>query len=81
MSFVEAIARKRDGASLHRQDVRAFVEGATRNDLPVEQLAAMLMAMGPLLEGISEIEVPDAKIKIHQENFFSLFRKQHTKVC
>jgi len=29
--------------------------------------AAMLMAMGPLLEGISEIEVPDAKIKIHQD--------------
>lgn len=28
---------------------------------------AMLMDMGPLLEGISEIEVPDAKIKIHQD--------------
>ena len=28
---------------------------------------AMIMEMGPLLEGISEIEVPDAKIKIHQD--------------
>ena len=29
--------------------------------------AAMLMDMGPLLEAISEIEVPEAKIKIHQD--------------
>jgi hypothetical protein len=27
----------------------------------------MLMDMGPLLVGISEIEVPEAKIKIHQD--------------
>lgn len=27
----------------------------------------MLMTMGGLLEGISEIEVPEAKIKIHQD--------------
>lgn len=45
MSFVEAIARKRDGGSLEREDVRAFVEGATDCGLPVEQLAAMLMAI------------------------------------
>jgi pyrimidine-nucleoside phosphorylase len=45
MSFVEAIARKRDGGSLERDDVRAFVEGATDDGLPVEQLAAMLMAI------------------------------------
>ncbi len=45
MSFVEAIARKRDGEGLERDDVRAFVEGATRQNLPVEQLAAMLMAI------------------------------------
>jgi pyrimidine-nucleoside phosphorylase len=51
-SFVEAIARKRDGEGLEREDVRSFVEGATGGDLPIEQLAAMLMAiccrgMGP----------------------------------
>lgn len=45
MSFVEAIARKREGRSLEREDVRAFVRGATRQDLPAEQLAAMLMAI------------------------------------
>lgn len=45
MSFVEAIARKRDGEPLLRDDVRAFVRGATDGDLPVEQLAAMLMAI------------------------------------
>jgi pyrimidine-nucleoside phosphorylase len=45
MSFVEAIARKRDGGRLERDDVRDFVEGATRHNLPVEQLAAMLMAI------------------------------------
>jgi len=27
----------------------------------------MIMELGPLLQGISEIEVPDAKIKIHQD--------------
>jgi pyrimidine-nucleoside phosphorylase len=45
VSFVEAIARKRSGRSLERDDVRAFVRGATGEDLPVEQLAAMLMAI------------------------------------
>lgn len=45
MSFVEAIARKRLGRTLERDDVRTFVRGATDHDLPVEQLAAMLMAI------------------------------------
>ncbi|HSL19145.1 MAG TPA: thymidine phosphorylase [Methylomirabilota bacterium] len=45
MSFVEAIARKRDGLPLDRDDVRAFVAGATSGELPPEQLAAMLMAI------------------------------------
>jgi pyrimidine-nucleoside phosphorylase len=45
VSFVEAIARKRDGEALDRDDVRAFVEGASRQDIPAEQLAAMLMAI------------------------------------
>jgi len=45
VSFVEAIARKRNGQNLERDDVRRFVEGATHRSLPVEQLAAMLMAI------------------------------------
>jgi len=45
MSFVEAITRKREGRPLEREDIRTFVRGATEHDLPVEQLAAMLMAI------------------------------------
>ncbi len=52
MSFVEAIAEKRDGGALAREQVAAFVRGASDGSLPPEQLAAMLMAiccngMGP----------------------------------
>jgi len=45
VSFVEAIARKRDGRKLDRHQVSAFVRGAAREELPPEQLAAMLMAI------------------------------------
>jgi len=52
MSFVEAIAAKRDGEKLDREQIAAFVRGASDASLPPEQLAAMLMAiccrgMGP----------------------------------
>jgi len=52
MSFVEVIARKRDGGSLGRDEVRELVRGACDGDLPREQIAALLMAvcwrgMGP----------------------------------
>jgi pyrimidine-nucleoside phosphorylase len=45
VSFVEAIAAKRDGETLDREQVRAFVRGAGDGSLPPEQLAAMLMAI------------------------------------
>ncbi len=45
MSFVEAVAAKRDGEELSRDQVEAFVRGATDGSLPREQLAAMLMAI------------------------------------
>jgi pyrimidine-nucleoside phosphorylase len=45
VSFVEAIARKRDGGVLSREQVAAFVRGASDRSLPPEQLAAMLMAI------------------------------------
>jgi pyrimidine-nucleoside phosphorylase len=45
MSFVEAIAAKRDGKVLDRDQLRAFVRGAGDGSLPREQLAAMLMAI------------------------------------
>ncbi len=45
MSFVEAIAAKRDGEILAREQIAAFVRGASDASLPPEQLAAMLMAI------------------------------------
>lgn len=45
MSFVEAIARKRDGLELEPDHIQQFVQGAAENSLPAEQLAAMLMAI------------------------------------
>jgi len=45
MSFVEAIAAKRDGKALDRGQIRAFVRGAVDDSVPREQLAAMLMAI------------------------------------
>jgi len=52
MSFVEAIAAKRDGETLDREQIATFVRGASDASLSPEQLAAMLMAiccrgMGP----------------------------------
>lgn len=45
MSFVEAIAEKRDGGALTHDQVASFVRGASDGSLPSEQLAAMLMAI------------------------------------
>jgi pyrimidine-nucleoside phosphorylase len=45
MTFVEAIAAKRDSKKLDREQIAAFVRGASDGTLPVEQLAAMLMAI------------------------------------
>jgi pyrimidine-nucleoside phosphorylase len=45
MTFVEAIAAKRDSKALDREQIAAFVRGASNGTLPMEQLAAMLMAI------------------------------------
>ncbi len=45
MSFVEVIARKRDGRTLDSEEIAAFVRGASSGTLPPEQLAAFLMAV------------------------------------
>ena len=45
MNFVEAIARKRDGGELSREEIAAFVQGASDGRVGDEQLAAMLMAL------------------------------------
>lgn len=44
-SFVEIIAKKRDGGELSRQEVARFVRGASNGSVGDEQLAAMLMAL------------------------------------
>lgn len=54
MSFVEVIARKRDGGALERDQVARFVRGAADGSLPAEQLAALLMAI--LLRGMDRSE-------------------------
>jgi pyrimidine-nucleoside phosphorylase len=45
MGFVQDIARKRDGGRLDAAAIGRFVTGAATEDLPPEQLAAMLMAI------------------------------------
>lgn len=45
MTFAEIIAKKRDGDALNRDEVARFVRGASAGDVPVEQLAALLMAV------------------------------------
>ncbi len=55
MSFVESIARKRDGGSLGRDEIARLVDGAVHGSLPTEQLAAMLMAI--CCRGLSADEI------------------------
>jgi len=45
VSFVEVIARKRDGLPLDRDQIARFVYGASDGAVPAEQLAALLMAI------------------------------------
>ena len=45
MSFVDVIARKRDGQALSADAIDAFVDGATRGTVPDYQLSALLMAI------------------------------------
>jgi len=45
MSFVDVIARKRDGQALSADAIDSFVDGATRGTVPDYQLSALLMAI------------------------------------
>jgi pyrimidine-nucleoside phosphorylase len=46
MDFVmDVIARKRDGAALNAEQIRAFVRGATDGSVPSYQVSALLMAI------------------------------------
>jgi pyrimidine-nucleoside phosphorylase len=54
MSFVDVIAKKRDGLALSREDIAAFVRGASRGEIPDYQASALLMAI--VLRGMSDQE-------------------------
>ncbi|HEY5617191.1 MAG TPA: thymidine phosphorylase [Vicinamibacterales bacterium] len=54
MSFVDVIAKKRDGQALSRDDIDQFVHGVTAATVPDYQASALLMAI--VLRGMSEQE-------------------------
>jgi pyrimidine-nucleoside phosphorylase len=54
MRFVDAIARKRDGHALSRDEIDVFVAGVTDGSIPDYQASALLMAI--VLRGMSDQE-------------------------
>ena len=54
MSFIDVIAKKRDGFALSREDLDAFVHGVSAADIPDYQVSALLMAI--VLRGMSDQE-------------------------
>jgi pyrimidine-nucleoside phosphorylase len=54
MSFIDVIAKKRDGVPLLREDIAAFVRGASAGGIPDYQASALLMAI--VLRGMSDQE-------------------------
>jgi pyrimidine-nucleoside phosphorylase len=54
MRFVDVIARKRDGLPLSREEIDAFVSGATDGRIPDYQASALLMAI--VLRGMTDEE-------------------------
>jgi pyrimidine-nucleoside phosphorylase len=54
MSFVDVIAKKRDGHTLSREDIQRFVGGITAGEIPEYQAAALLMAI--VIRGMSDQE-------------------------
>ena len=54
MRAVDIIAKKRDGLELSSEELKFFVEGYTRGDIPDYQASAWCMAV--LLNGMTEAE-------------------------
>ena len=54
MSFVDVIAKKRDGHALSREDIDRFVTGVTSGTVPDYQASALLMAI--VLRGMTDEE-------------------------
>jgi pyrimidine-nucleoside phosphorylase len=51
----EVIKAKRDGKELSPQDIRAFLEGYTRGEIPDYQMSAMCMAV--FFKGLNDVEL------------------------
>ena len=54
MSFIDVIAKKRDGGALSRGDIDEFVRGVSSGNIPDYQASALLMAI--VLRGMSDEE-------------------------
>jgi pyrimidine-nucleoside phosphorylase len=54
MSFIDVVAKKRDGQALSQQDIEAFIEGVSTATIPDYQISALLMAI--VLRGMSDQE-------------------------
>ncbi len=57
MNAVDIIAKKRDGEELTREEIRFFIDGFTRGDIPDYQASAWAMAV--LLRGMTPAETFD----------------------
>ena len=54
MSFIDVIAKKRDGQALSQQDIEEFIRGVSDTTIPDYQVSALLMAI--VLRGMSDQE-------------------------
>src|SRR5687767_4230680 len=54
MSFIDVIAKKRDGHALSLRDIEEFIEGVSAATIPDYQISALLMAI--VLRGMSDQE-------------------------
>ena len=54
MRMVDIIAKKRDGHELSNEEIKFWIEGVTRNDIPEYQTSALLMAI--VLKGMNDDE-------------------------
>ncbi|RLD13824.1 thymidine phosphorylase, partial [candidate division KSB1 bacterium] len=54
LSMYEIIRKKRDGLKLTDEEIRFFIQGYVKNEIPDYQMAALLMAM--FLRGLDEDE-------------------------
>ena len=57
MRIYDIIAKKRDGLALSEEEIRFFIDGYTRGEIPDYQAAALLMAV--YLKGMTLKETAD----------------------